>query len=401
MSIVRADESNETPPPTGSNSVPVLPGRTIGLLGGGQLGRMFALEARRLGYRVHVFEPQPDSPAGQVGDREVSAAYSDIPALIAFAQDVDVITYEFENIPVSAIEAVAAITPVAPRGEVLHICQNREREKTFLRKTGVPCADFTVVNSADSLATALESLGGKGVLKTADFGYDGKGQVRINPGDDSKAAWAALNAPRGVLEAWVSFEKELSVVAARGADGEIAVFPVVENVHVNHILDLSLIPARVPAASAQSAIDIAGQLVRALDVVGLLAVEFFLLSDGSVIVNEMAPRPHNSGHFTFDACVTSQFEQQLRAVCGLPLGSVELLRPAAMKNILGDIWANGEPDWAAALTDPNVKLHLYGKTNARPGRKMGHLCALGNSLDEAMQRVTAAAEKLQPRHPRD
>jgi 5-(carboxyamino)imidazole ribonucleotide synthase len=394
MSSVETRDSNDRKTVTGSNSDAILPGRTIGLLGGGQLGRMFALEARRLGYRVHVFDPEPGCPAGQVSDREVSALYSDIAALEDFASSVDVVTYEFENIPVSAIDAVAAITPVAPRGEVLHICQNREREKTFLRNAGIPCADFRVVDSAESLTAALKELGGQGVLKTADFGYDGKGQVRIRVGDDPAQVWASLDAPRGVLEAWVPFAMELSVVAARGRDHSVAVFPVVENIHTNHILDLSVIPARVPEASAQEAIQIAGRVIKALDVVGLLAVEFFLLSDGRVIVNELAPRPHNSGHFSFDACVTSQFEQQLRAVCGLPLGSVELLRPIAMKNLLGDIWNQGEPDWAASLADPDIKLHLYGKRTPRPGRKMGHLCAFGTSNENALAKVEAAAIRL-------
>lgn len=372
----------------------ILPGRTIGLLGGGQLGRMFALEARRLGYKIHVFEPHPASPAGQVADREVCAPYSDFAALAAFASEVDIVTYEFENIPVSAIDAVAAVTPVAPKGNVLHICQNREREKLFLRNANIPCADFRVVDSAATLTVALQELGGQGVLKTADFGYDGKGQCRIKPGDDPVAAWTALAAPRGVLEAWVPFEKELSVVAARSKTHEISVFPVVENIHANHILDVSVIPARVPEASAHAAVEIAKKVIEALDVVGVLAVEFFLLPDGNVIVNEMAPRPHNSGHFSFDACVTSQFEQQLRAVCGLPLGSVDLLRPVAMKNLLGDMWQHGEPNWAVALEDPNVKLHLYGKNSPNLGRKMGHLCALGDSVEDALMRVEMAASRL-------
>jgi len=355
---------------------------------------MFALEAKRLGYRVHVFDPGADSPAGQVGDLGVCADYMDLPALEEFARRVDVVTYEFENIPVSAINAVAAIASVAPRGEVLHICQNREREKLFLRQAGIPCADFRVVDSAAALEVALNEIGGHGVLKTADFGYDGKGQCRIRPGGSAAAAWASLNAPRGVLEAWVPFEKELSVVAARSVTGEVSVFPVVENIHSNHILDVSVIPARVPEKSITAALQIAREVIHALDVVGLLAVEFFQLSDGSVLVNELAPRPHNSGHFSFDACITSQFEQQLRAVCGLPLGSVELMRPVAMKNLLGDLWADGEPDWAAALTDPDIKLHLYGKRNPLAGRKMGHLCALAETNELARAKVEAAAARL-------
>ncbi len=348
---------------------------------------MFALEARRLGCRVHVFEPQPDSPAGQVGDLEWTAEYSDTEALRSFAERVDVVTYEFENIPLAAIETVGALRPVRPRGEVLHVCQNREREKTFLAANGIPCAPFRIVDSAESLAQAIHAVGGRGVLKTADSGYDGKGQVKVSAADDAAAIWRNFGAGRGVLEGWIDFACELSVLCARGIDGRTAVFPVAENLHTNHILDYSILPARVPDAVQSEAVAIARKIALELDVVGLIAVEFFLTTDGRVLVNEMAPRPHNSGHFSFDACVTSQFEQQLRAVCGLPLGSTELLRPVVMLNLLGDLWHGGEPPWDEVLADPEVKLHLYGKSEPRPGRKMGHLCVLSENVEDAFARA--------------
>ena len=381
--------SNGNPTLTETNSIQ--PGGIVGILGGGQLGRMLAIAARRMGYRVHAYEPQPDCPAGQICDVEVNAPYTDSASLRAFAEGVDVISFEFENIPRSAVEAVEALRPVRPRGEVLHICQNREREKNFLQANGFPCAPFRVVDSGEALRTALAEIGTPAVLKTADFGYDGKGQVKLTGQVDAEAVWSKFGAPRGVLEKWIPFQAELSVVCARGLDGTIAAFPASENIHTNHILDLSIVPARFSAAVLQKAETIASEITRKLDVLGLLAVEFFLTTDGELLVNELAPRPHNSGHFTFDACVTSQFEQQLRAVCGLPLGSPELLRPVVMWNILGDLWKNGTPDWSAVLRDPRAKLHLYGKSEARPGRKMGHVCLMAETIDEAL----AAIKKLQ------
>ncbi len=359
----------------------------MGILGGGQLGRMLAIAARRMGYRVHAYEPQPDCPAGQICDVEVNAPYTDSASLRAFAEGVDVISFEFENIPRSAVEAVASLRPVRPRGEVLHICQNREREKTFLQANGFPCAPFRVVDSGEALRMALAEIGTPAVLKTADFGYDGKGQLKIMCEVDEEAIWKQFGAPRGVLERWIPFQAELSVVCARGLDGAIAAFPVSENIHTNHILDLSIVPARFSPAILDKAESLASEIARRLDVIGLLAVEFFLTSNGELLVNELAPRPHNSGHFTFDACVTSQFEQQLRAVCGLPLGSPELLRPVVMWNILGDLWKNGAPDWSTVLKNPKAKLHLYGKSEARPGRKMGHVCVMAETVEEALAEI--------------
>jgi 5-(carboxyamino)imidazole ribonucleotide synthase len=345
---------------------------------------MLAIAARRMGYRVHTYEPQLGCPAGQICDVEVNASYTDAEALKAFAEGVDVISFEFENIPQSAVEAVAGIRPVRPRGEVLHICQNREREKTFLQANEFPCAPFRVVDSSVALRAALAEIGLPAVLKTADFGYDGKGQIKLTGEVDADEIWRQFAAPRGVLEKWIPFQAELSVVCARALDGTIAAFPASENIHTHHILDLSIVPARFEASILKTAEELAAEITRKLDVVGLLAVEFFLTSDGKLLVNELAPRPHNSGHFTFDACVTSQFEQQLRAVCGLPLGSPELLRPVVMWNILGDFWKTGTPDWSAVLRDPRAKLHLYGKSEPRPGRKMGHVCLMAETVEEAL-----------------
>jgi 5-(carboxyamino)imidazole ribonucleotide synthase len=391
---------NENADPTVSsdrtrrNFIP--PGSAIGVLGGGQLGRMLSLEAHKLGYRVHVFEPSADSPAGQVSDVEVNAPYSDASALLDFARHIDVGTYEFENIPLPALEIVAGEVPVRPRGEVLHICQNREREKNFLAANGLPCARFWIVDSATSLTSALTQLDGQGVLKTADFGYDGKGQMRVRSGDDAAAAWTAFGGQRAVLEGWIDFTHELSIVCARGLDGAIALFPAAENRHTHHILDFSIVPARIPESALAEAGAIARRIAETLDVVGLITAEFFLTRDGRILVNELAPRPHNSGHFSLDACVTSQFEQQVRAVCGLPLGSTELLRPVVMLNLLGDLWKSGEPDWNAILEGegPDVKLHLYGKREARAGRKMGHLCVLADTVDEALAHAEAIKRRL-------
>jgi len=347
---------------------------------------MFAIAAKRMGYFVHVFDPQPHGPASQVCDKEVNAPFDDEVALAEFASSVDVVTFEFENIPVSAIDRVAEVCPVRPRGEVLHICQNREREKLFLQANGFPCAPFRVVDSEAALIAAMKEIGYPAVLKTADFGYDGKGQVKLKGGEDLSAVWKNFGA-RGVLEGWVEFEAELSVIVARSPDGSVAAFPVSENIHRNHILDLSIVPARFGESICAEAAVLAEQITRTLDVIGLLAVEFFLSEKDGLIVNELAPRPHNSGHYSFDACVTSQFEQHVRAVCGLPLGSTQLLSPVVMWNILGDAWEDGTPDWRAWLSDPAAKLHLYGKAEPRVGRKMGHLCVLADSTSRALQSV--------------
>lgn len=373
---------------------PILPGATIGVLGSGQLGRMFALAARELGYRIHIYSPDSDTPAGQIGDKEFASSYTDLDQIREFAKEVQVVTFEFENVHAASTSAAAEFAPVRPDGRVLHITQNRLREKTFLEGNGFPVTPFRRINSLDDLQKAAAELGLPAVLKTADFGYDGKGQVKIMAADQIESAFTALKGAEGIYEAFVSFEKEISVVAARTLNGEFAAFPVFENAHANHILDVTFAPAAIDEKLARQASELAAGILQKLDVVGLLTVEMFVTKDGRVLVNELAPRTHNSGHLTIDACVTSQFEQQVRAVCGLPLGSTELHKPAAMANLLGHLWQGGEPNWAAALEDPFVKLHLYGKAEARVGRKMGHLTATGETTQEAVRRVTEARERL-------
>jgi 5-(carboxyamino)imidazole ribonucleotide synthase len=375
----------------------ISPGATLGILGSGQLGRMLALSARNLGFRVHVFSPEGGAPAGQVADRDVVAPYLDLAALRRFAAEVDVVTFEFENVPAVSAEALAESVPVRPAGRVLATTQNRLREKRFLAAAGFPVAPFRAAHSAAELGAAVRELGAPVIVKTAGWGYDGKGQVRLAGLDGVAAAWAALATDEAVVEAVVDFECELSVVAARGVDGELADYGVVENRHVHHILDLTLAPASLPAATERAAREMARGVLESLEVVGVLGVEMFLARSGQLVINELAPRPHNSGHWTLDGAATSQFEQQLRAVCGWPLGSTRRHRPAVMANLLGDLWADGEPDWRAALAAPEVHLHLYGKAEARPGRKMGHLTALGDTVAEAEARVSAARRALRPR----
>ncbi|HEY3901457.1 MAG TPA: 5-(carboxyamino)imidazole ribonucleotide synthase [Chthoniobacter sp.] len=371
-----------------------LPGSTIGVMGSGQLGRMLAIAARRMGYRFQVFSPEKDSPAGQLADREVAARYDDAEAVRDFARGIDLLTFEFENVPTQTVEWAAEFCEVRPSANVLHICQHRLREKQFLAGSGFPLPRFAPVNSAAELAEALQQVGAPAVLKTAAFGYDGKGQVKIERRSDPAKIWESFGGTQAVLEQFVDFDKEVSVIVARGVDGQMAAYPVCENVHRHHILDVTVVPARIPADVDGQARVLAGEVADKLNLVGLLAVEMFLLKDGTLLINELAPRPHNSGHFSFDASVTSQFEQHLRAVCGLPLGSTESLRPAAMVNLLGDLWASGEPDWAAAAAMPSVKIHLYGKAEPRPGRKMGHLVAFGNSAEEAFNHVQEARAAL-------
>lgn len=372
----------------------ILPGSTIGVLGSGQLGRMLAIAARRMGYRVATLSPDRDSPTGQIADLEVVASYDDLDAIRDFARGVDVITFEFENVSYAATEAAESIVPVRPAGRVLHTTQNRLREKTFLATHDFPVTPFAAVHSPEELRAALARFGGRGVLKTAGFGYDGKGQAQIESDHGLEEVWAAYDGAPAILEAFIDFEREISVVAARGRNGHFSHFGAVENHHRNHILDLTIAPAPVPDAVAREAIKITRNILESLDVVGVLCVEFFLGRDGGLMVNELAPRPHNSGHFTFDANLTSQFEQQLRAICGLPLGSPDQLRPAAMANLLGDLWEHGEPDWAAASHFPDVKIHLYGKHEPHPGRKMGHLTALAATPELAARRVLQARESL-------
>jgi 5-(carboxyamino)imidazole ribonucleotide synthase len=373
---------------------PILPGSAIGVLGSGQLGRMFAIAARRMGYRVHTLSPDEDTPTGQVADLEINAPYEDLDAIAKFASGVSVVTFEFENVPAATAAAAERCAPVRPAGHILHTTQHRLREKTFLSNAGLPLTPFRRVASLEDLAKAAAEIGLPAILKTADFGYDGKGQHRITSTADFAAAWKTVGQAESVLEAFVDFEREISVVAARSADGAFIHYGAIENQHQNGILHISLAPAGVPDSVTCAAIEIARTVLETLNVVGVLCVEFFVTRSGALLINELAPRPHNSGHFTVDANITSQFEQQLRAVCGLPLGSPAQLSPAAMINLLGDQWAEGEPNWAAATAIPNVKLHLYGKLAPRPGRKMGHLTALAPNFEEALSAASSAFEAL-------
>jgi 5-(carboxyamino)imidazole ribonucleotide synthase len=373
---------------------PILPGSTIGVLGSGQLGRMFAIAARRMGYRVHTLSPDEDTPTGQVADLEIQAPYQDLNAICKFASGVSVVTFEFENVPAETAAAAERCAPVRPSGHILHITQQRLREKTFLSQSGLPVTAFRHVDSCENLKRAALEIGLPAILKTADFGYDGKGQYRIQTEAELAQAWVAVGEREAVLEALVDFDCEISVVAARTINGDFVDYGAIENQHQNGILDISIAPARVPHKIAAEAVDIAREVLEKLAVVGVLCVEFFVRRDGGLLVNELAPRPHNSGHFSFDANVTSQFEQQLRAVCALPLGSTQQLIPAAMANLLGDIWNGGDPDWDAAAGIPDVKLHLYGKSAARPGRKMGHLTALAPTTEQALADVKRARDLL-------
>jgi 5-(carboxyamino)imidazole ribonucleotide synthase len=376
-------------------TTPIIPpGATLGVLGSGQLGRMFAIAARRLGYRVHVLSPDTDTPTGQVADVEINAPYDDLDAIARFAQGVSVVTFEFENVPADTTAACERFAPVRPGGNVLHVSQHRLREKTFLHAAGVPVTPFAPVRSIAELHLAIAQLHLPGVLKTAAWGYDGKGQRLVRSPEEAVEAWEALGEEEAIYEAFIPFECEISVVGARGIDGRFVYYGPLRNSHAHHILDLSIVPAGVSERTAAAAIEITREVFERLEVVGVLCVEFFVTPQGDVMINELAPRPHNSGHLTIDAHVTCQFEQQVRAVCGLPLGSTALHRPAAMANILGDLWGAAPPRWEQALAYDEVKLHLYGKADPRNGRKMGHLTALADSAHEAALRVAAARSAL-------
>jgi 5-(carboxyamino)imidazole ribonucleotide synthase len=361
----------------GSKPARVEPGATVGILGGGQLGRMTALAAANLGYRCHIFCQSPDEPAAQVAAATTCAGFDDEAALDAFAAAVDVATLEFENVPIAALERIAARTPVHPAPSVQAVAQNRLREKRFANELGIGTAPFRAVGEASELIAAISEIGTPSVLKTVRFGYDGKGQVSISADTDPAEAWAACGAGPGtdgaILEGFVDFEREISVIVARNAAGETAPFVPVENRHRNHILDETIAPAEISAATSEAALDIAVRLAEGLGVVGLLAVEMFVAKDGEVLVNEIAPRPHNSGHWTIDACRTSQFEQLVRAICGMPLGDPTRRCNAVMKNLIGD----DVHDWPSLVAERDARVHLYGKAEGRSGRKMGHVTRLG------------------------
>jgi len=371
------------------------PGKAIGILGGGQLGRMLAQAAQSLGYRVHVYGPSAQSPAGSVADRETVAAFDNLAALGEFARSVDVATYEFENIPAEPLEAIAKLVELHPAPGVLRTCQNRRREKAWLSSNGFPHAAYAEALDGD-IEAAVAQVGLPCVVKTADFGYDGKWQMRIATAEELARAAAIFRGRRCIVEEWVDFELELSVICARTRPGETRPFPASENLHANHILDISIVPARVAPAVEAAARSVAVQVADRLGVVGLLAVEMFLARDGRLIVNELAPRPHNSGHWSIDAGETSQFEQHVRAVCGLPLGPAAARNPAVMVNILGDAWTGrpGGPDWTAVLSEPRAKLHLYGKPEPRPGRKMGHFTVQGADLGDTLSLARSIKARL-------
>jgi 5-(carboxyamino)imidazole ribonucleotide synthase len=347
-----------------------------------------------MGYRVHTFSPEEDTPTGQVADVEVTASYEDLDALRAFAGQVAVVTFEFENVPIEAVDAIEALAPVRPSGMALHTAQQRAREKTFLADRGFPTVPFAAAATLDELWEGVTRVGPPAIIKTAAFGYDGKGQHRVTTPADVEHIWSAIGHQEALVEKFIDLQAEVSVVAARGLDGEVVEYVPFENRHRNHILDLTTAPAAIPPAITARASEIARAILEELQYVGVLCVEFFLGTDGGLYVNELAPRPHNSGHLTIDAAITSQFEQQVRAICGLPLGSAEIVKPAAMANLLGDLWSEGEPNWAAACRFTDVKLHLYGKDEPRAGRKMGHLTAMARTAAEAQDRVVAARDAL-------
>ncbi len=372
----------------------ILPGATLGVLGGGQLGRMFTLAAKVMGYQVVVLDPDPASPAGQLADIHLKADYRDAVALLRMGSLCQAVTTEFENVPAASLDMLAKHCFVAPSPQALAVAQDRLAEKTRAREFGCETAPFANIENAGDLLHAWTQIGAPALLKTRRMGYDGKGQVRVGNLDELVAAYAELGGVPCLLEGFLPLEREVSVVLARNQSDEIAFFPLAENQHRNGILDISIVPARVPDSLAETARQMAAGLARGLDYVGVMAVEFFVLraddnTHGRIVFNEMAPRPHNSGHYTLDACASDQFQQQVRALCGLPLGDARLLTPAVMVNLLGDIWsgapAQAEPRWDVLLKHPGVQLHLYGKVEARPGRKMGHYNCLAATVEDALQ----------------
>lgn len=369
---------------------PILPPAWLGVLGGGQLGRFFAIAARQMGYRVAAFDPDPASPAGAIAERHIAASFDDAAALDELAGCCAAVTTEFENVPAASLARLAARTRVAPAPECVAAAQDRIREKALLARYGLPLGPYAPVSREEDLARPELY---PAVLKTARLGYDGKGQSRVASPEEARQAWRSLGRVPCVLERRLELECELSAIVARGEDGELRAFAVAENRHRHGILDISIAPARVPAPLAQAAQSLAGRLAAALGYVGVLAVEYFVVG-GELFANEIAPRPHNSGHYTLDACASSQYEQQVRALCGLALGDERLLAPAVMVNVLGDAWRGGEPRWETVLGDPGAKLHLYGKREPRPGRKMGHFTVLGKSVEDALERALAIKARL-------
>ena len=366
----------------------ILPGATLGLVGGGQLGRMFTMAARNLDYRVTVLDPDPLSPAAEFASGHLNTAYTHPVSLEEMARTCAAVTTEFENAPAEALIELARRTTVRPSGHAVAIAQDRTAEKAFFTSNGFPVGPFAVIRKLDDVDAALRTVKLPAVLKTARFGYDGKGQARINTREQLVSTLADWNNALCVLEEFLPLMKEISVVLARSEDGTTAIFPIAENQHVNGVLDITIAPARISPALARQAENIATQLAAKLQYVGVMAVEFFIVADDKLLINEIAPRPHNSGHYTIDACRTSQFEQQVRVLCGLPMGDTSLHTPAVMLNLLGDVWGGSKneipPDWHAVLKHPGAHLHLYGKREARAGRKMGHVTVCDADLDTAL-----------------
>lgn len=372
----------------------IMPGAMLGVLGGGQLGRMFVQAAQQMGYPVTVLDPDSGSPAGRVADDFICAGYADPSALEKLGSQCAAITTEFENIPANSLRNLAKTCAVSPDAYSVSVAQNRIAEKQFLSINGFTVAPFAVIQQPDDFADQEAADLLPGILKVSQFGYDGKGQVKVASVAEFPAAYAQLNHAVCVLEKFMPLKCEISVVVARGGDGKVATFPVAENQHVNGILDVSIVPARISPQLAGKAQEVACQIAKSLNYQGVLCVEFFVLQDDELVINEIAPRPHNSGHYSIDACVTSQFEQQVRTLCGLPLGSTAQLSSAVMINLLGDVWRNGDPDWNIVLQHPSAKLHLYGKTEARPGRKMGHFTVLNSDIETALSEALHIKQQL-------
>lgn len=377
--------------------VALTPGATIGVLGGGQLGRMLAVTARQMGYRIIVLDPSPRCPTAQVSDGVVVGALDDLEAAKHLASQVDVITLDTEHVPADALEVLDAIAPVRPGASVLRTIQDRLVQKQFLDRIGMPQAAWAPVGDAAELESALAKVGRPAIIKVRRAGYDGKGQVRIEPHVDAAAQLARLHGQPAVAEEVVPFVREISVILARGLSGEIQIYPLAENVHRRHILHTTRAPAPMPAARRERAEEVAVAVAEALGHVGVMAVEMFELGDGALLVNEIAPRTHNSGHYTYGACSTSQFEQHLRAICGLPLGDPRALTGAVMVNLIGDLWSAGPPAWQHVLARPEARLHLYGKDAPAPGRKMGHVCLLDDDTDRALATAEVLIAALTPR----
>jgi 5-(carboxyamino)imidazole ribonucleotide synthase len=378
----------------------ILPPATLGMLGGGQLGRFFVAAAHEMGYKVWVLDPDPHSPAGLIADRHLQAGYSDYAVLDAMADGCAAVTTEFENVPADTLDYLAKFVPVRPGAAAVAVCQNRIAEKSFLRANNLPHGPFAVITADADIAVADAGLF-PAILKVARFGYDGKGQARVTSAAEALHAFHQFKGEPCVLEAMLPLDAEVSVVLARDESGKVTDFPVVENQHTSGILDVSIAPARVAPELAAEARRCAGVIAEQLGFIGTLAVEFFI-SGGKLVINEMAPRPHNSGHHTIDACVTSQYEQHVRALCGLPLGEARQHSVSVMVNLLGELWFEGrephgryrEPDWSLLHAVPGLRLHLYGKHHARHGRKMGHFTVIGDDMADVLAKALAARQAI-------